>query len=121
VEGYRYNSCCGKTICSGCIHAVALRDDEEKCPFCRTPAPITDEELIKRNEKRIEAKDAMAIYGLGCVYSEGKLGLRQNYAKALELFHRAAELGHHIITLVLLILMVEECKKTLKRLGTTGR
>jgi len=93
--GRGYYSCCGKTICSGCIHAVALRDDEEKCPFCRTPAPTTDEELIKRNEKRIEAKDAMAIYGLGCVYSEGKLGLRQNYAKALELFHRAAELGHY--------------------------
>ena len=93
--GRGYYSCCGKTICSGCIHAVALRDDEEKCPFCRTPAPTTDEEIIERSMKRMDADDPDAIYGLGCVYSEGKLGLRQSYAKALELWHRAAELGHY--------------------------
>ena len=93
--GRGYYSCCGKTICSGCIHAVALRDDEKKCPFCRLPAHTTDEELIKRNEKRIEAKDTMAIYGLGCIYSEGRYGFTQDDSKALELWHRAAELGHY--------------------------
>jgi len=91
--GRGYYTCCGKTICSGCIHAVHMVDDEEKCPFCRTPAP-DDEENIRRLKKRIELGDDVAIYGLGCYYSNRKYGLHQNYAKALELWHRAAEMGN---------------------------
>ena len=91
--GRGYYSCCGKTICSGCIHAVALRDDEEKCPFCRTPAP-DDEENIQRLKKRVELDDYVAVYGLGSYYAEGLYGFHQNYAKALELWHRAAEMGN---------------------------
>jgi TPR repeat protein len=95
--GISYNSCCGKTMCSGCIHAVAVRDiDEQKCPFCRTPAPTTNKEAMGRLEKRIEAGDAVAIYGLGCCYANGSRGLPQNRAKALELWHQATELGNAI-------------------------
>ena len=35
----------------------------------------------------------MAIYNLGVYYSDGLYGFPQDYTKALELFHRAAEHG----------------------------
>ena len=41
----------------------------------------------------MEVGDAQAIQNLGCDYREGKSGFTQDYEKALELFHRAAELG----------------------------
>ena len=97
IDGNRveYSACCGKTICSGCIHAVEKRDGGVGlCPFCRTPAP-TSEELIEQHKKRIEAAgDAEAMYGLGCSYADGSDGLTQDFAKALELWHQAGELGN---------------------------
>ena len=92
--GAKYYSCCGKEICSGCVLAVAFRDfDEQKCPFCRTPTPDSEEEAIAINKKRVEAGDAEAIFNLGSFYSEGACGLSQDYAKALELWHQAGEIG----------------------------
>ena len=92
--GYKYKMCCGKLICSGCTHAVGKRDGGVGlCPFCRTPTPAS-EELLKQIRKRIEAGDAHAMYDLGCFYFNGLHGLPQDYAKALELWHRAAELGN---------------------------
>ena len=43
-SGRRYKTCCGKTICSGCIHAPLYDTygnevDNQKCPFCRVPTP----------------------------------------------------------------------------------
>ena len=94
-SGSKYNSCCGKRICSGCIIACANRDkNEQKCPFCRTPAPISDEEQIKRAGKRMELGDANVIYNLGCCYYDGMYGLPQDHSKALELWHNAGELGN---------------------------
>ena len=76
------------------MHAVAIRDrKEQKCPFCRTPAP-TPKEAAEQNKKRMEIGDAVAIYSLGCNYSNGLHGLPQDHAKALELYHRAGELGY---------------------------
>ena len=63
------------------------------CPFCRTPAP-TDEENVGRLSKRVEKDDSRAINNLGCYYYEGMNGLPQDRDKALELWHRAAELGN---------------------------
>jgi TPR repeat protein len=92
--GRKYKSCCGKTICSGCIHAVAKRDGGVGlCPFCRTPTP-TSEEIVEQIKKRMEIGDAEAIYEMGICYSNGSRGLPQNLAKALELWHRAGELGN---------------------------
>ena len=93
ATGYKYKSCCGKRICSGCIHAVKIRDaGVGLCPFCRTPTPTSDE-MIEQYKKRIEAGDAEAMNGLGCWYFEGDYGLPQDHVKALELWHQAAELG----------------------------
>ena len=91
--GRKYKSCCGKIICSGCIHAVQMRDGGKGlCPFCRTPTPY-QEELVEQYKKRMEVDDAEGIRNLGGCYSDGEFGLPQDHAKALELWHQAAELG----------------------------
>ena len=97
--GYRYRTCCGKVICSGCIHSPVYDGqgnevDNEKCPFCRLPTPNTDEEAKERLKKRVEAEDPNAIFNLGCYYRDGKYGLPQDNNKSLELWHQAAKLGH---------------------------
>ena len=92
--GSKWKSCCGKVICSGCIHAVEVRDGGVGlCPFCRTPTP-TSVEIVEQYKKRIEAGDIQAIYEMGCCYYHGRYGLPQNRAKALKLWHQAAELCH---------------------------
>lgn len=92
-SGRRYENCCGKTICSGCIHEVAKLTEDQTCAFCRAPAAFSNEVLIRRLMKRIEVNDAEATHHLGCFYYVGSHGLQRNYAKALDLSHRASELG----------------------------
>ena len=97
-SGSRYYSCCGKVICSGCSYAPVYDEqgnevDNEKCPFCRTPNCTSDEEAIERYERRMQANDAEAIHNLGDHYARGMIGY-PDYAKALEFWHRAAELGY---------------------------
>lgn len=99
IKGSKYMACCGKEICNGCIHAPVYDNQgniiaEEKCPFCRTPRPNSEDELIERLTKRMKANDAKAMYNLGCCYSKGSRGKLQDIKKALELFYQAAELGH---------------------------
>ena len=65
--GSKYVSCCGKMICSGCIHAVNKMKGGAKCPFCRVTLPRSDEELNERIMKRVEMDDAEAMYTLGCL------------------------------------------------------
>ena len=54
-------SCCSKRICNGCNLADKLRQLEgsmdETCPFCRKPAPSTDEVINELLMKRVEAND----------------------------------------------------------------
>ena len=56
-------------------------------------SPCHEQEIVKRNEKRIEMNDPIAMKGIGCMYRDGDCGLPQDYAKALEFWHRAGELG----------------------------
>ena len=44
--GWKYKTCCGKVICSGCCYAPLYDNqgnevDNKKCPFCRVPTPTT--------------------------------------------------------------------------------
>jgi len=92
-SGSKYMSCCGKEICSGC----QKRAGGSLCPFCRTPAPKAEEQIVivTRNKKRmIEKDDAYAIHNMGSYYHDGSYGMQQNRAKALELWHRSGELGY---------------------------
>ena len=95
--GWKYHTCCGKIICSGCIYAPVYDNNgnkvKKKCPFCRALAPKTDEEVIQLTRKRVGVGDAQAIYYLGCDYDAGRYGLPQDSGKALELWHQAGELG----------------------------
>ena len=95
--GKRYRSCCGKVVCSGCIHAPVYDNNgnkvKKKCPFCRAPTPAP-EEGIKRAEKRMEMGDAQAITNLAGYFFKGIKGFPQDTDKALELWHQAAELGN---------------------------
>jgi len=95
-SGQLYMACCGKLICSGCIHAADVRDKKRAslCPFCRTPPPASRREMINRYTKRMELNDPIAMSCLGGFYTDGSNGLPQNYAKALKLYHQAVELGH---------------------------
>jgi hypothetical protein len=93
-----YQSCCGKMLCCGCVyaHEAAAADTvKEKCVFCRSEASSSHEEHIERMKKRVEADDAEAMFNLGANYQLGMIGLRQDHAKALELYHKSAKLGHH--------------------------
>ena len=98
-SGRRYMSCCGNTICVGCFHADVYDNlgnviADEKCPFCRTPVPTTDKEIIERLKKRMEVDDAYAFGMMGSYYDRGECGVPQDSAKALELYHRAGKFGY---------------------------
>jgi TPR repeat protein len=100
IEGNQcmYQSCCGKMLCGGCVHAysVATADTHRlKCIFCRTEGSTSNEVQVERMKKRVEADDAQAMFNLGGFYQYGIIGLRQDHAKALELFHKSARLGNH--------------------------
>ena len=99
-SGRTYMTCCGKIICSGCCRADVYDNlgniiADEKCPFCRTPPPSSDEEIIERLKKRLEVDDAYAFGMMGSHYDRGEYGLPQDSAKAFELYHRAGKFGYN--------------------------
>jgi TPR repeat protein len=79
-------------LCYGCIYAAYEADNRCLCPFCRT-AETTSEEDMERLKKRVDGGDAVAICQLGSYYLRGEMGLPQDHGKAVELWHRAGELG----------------------------
>ena len=91
--GSKYQTCCGKMICSGCIHAVAKMGGHPLCSFCRTPNPKTNEVADTREKKRMGLDDPIAIRNLGVYHREGLFGFSQDYEKAFKLLVRASELG----------------------------
>ena len=65
------------------------------CPFCRTPLPTSDDAVqMKMVMKRVEIGDVVAIHNLAGHYSDGIGGFPLDRKKALELWHRAAELDY---------------------------
>jgi len=82
--GYRYQSCCGKVICNGCVYAPVYDNqgnkvDNKKCAFCRIPTPYSEKEAIKRMKERVEANDPNAIFNLAIDYDNGTCGCSQDY------------------------------------------
>ncbi|KAL7540101.1 hypothetical protein ACHAXR_009879 [Thalassiosira sp. AJA248-18] len=86
-----YKSCCGNTVCLGCVYEIAR--ELSICPFCRVPGAVSDEEEISRCKKRLEANDVNAFFVLGSRYFAGTYGLPQEPKKGLELWLRAVEIG----------------------------
>jgi len=89
-----YYSCCGKTICEGCLYSIGKSGNDDKCPFCNSDrGNKTLEERVEEMMKRVGANDAASIYMLADSYYQGLNGFQQDQAKAMELYGRAAELG----------------------------
>ena len=90
-----FESCCGKLICGGCIYSMAETGGKNMmlCPFCKTPNEISGDEEVKRLTKLMEMGNADAFGQLGLYYHRGSCGLRQDMAKANELWLKAGQLG----------------------------
>jgi TPR repeat protein len=89
----RYYTCCGKSICVGCDYSFAKSGNIGACPFCNSNQDKTEEEQVEELTKRVAVNDAASIFLLAGYYYQGRLGLQQDHARAMELFTRAAKLG----------------------------
>ena len=88
----QYYSCCGKSICGGCIYSFGKSGNDDYCPFCKAEISAVDEK-VEELTKRVEANDAGATCLLGSYYSHGQIGLQQDLVKGVKLWTQAAELG----------------------------
>jgi len=109
----RYTDCCSTLFCNGCdlenrrvVDATNVkRKEKEKrtrtkvimmeqtCAFCREPLTTSIEEMMLRAEKRMEVNDPLGYKHAADFFRTGARGLQADALKALELYHRAAELG----------------------------
>ena len=104
-------SCCGKRICRACNCEIVrvlgvknakraekkLKPLECLCPFCREPVMAkSDDDMIRRYEKRVERGDSYAMHSLAGYYRDGRYGLAKDLRKSSDLVRRAADLGHVI-------------------------
>ena len=106
-----FESCCGKVMCNGCIHAMTLEEYRRRlaaaggqrlasqtiafdCAFCRSPNANSPEEHNLRMTRLVEKDNADAICRLADDYKDGTNGNTQSWAKARELWQRAGELGN---------------------------
>jgi hypothetical protein len=91
----QFYSCCGKSICKGCVYSFIDSGNIVKCPFCNSErGGLTADERFEEVMKRVGANDAGAIHVLGTYYYSGLGGLQQDRTRGMELYARAAELGH---------------------------
>ena len=88
-----FMACCGKSICIGCLYAMAMSEGKDLCAFCRTPPSYSDEKEIKRLKKLMDKGNAGAFTSLGGCYTFGGHGLPQDMAKANELYLKGGQLG----------------------------
>ena len=89
-----FYSCCGKTICKGCVYSSRKSGNHDKCPFCKSDrSGKTDEVVVEEIMTRAETNDADSIYVLAQHYRDGEGGLQQDRSKTMELLARASELG----------------------------
>ena len=94
-ETATFYSCCGKSICVGCIYAMDETGGENMklCPFCKAPPSRSPDDEVERLNKLMAKGNADAFYQLGGDYTQGISGLPQDRAKAIELWLKAGELG----------------------------
>jgi TPR repeat protein len=93
LETEHYYSCCGKSICGGCVYSCIKSGNIGTCPFCKSEMDKTDGGRVGEFMKRVEANDAGSIHQIGLYYYHGDLGLLQDREKGVELWKQAAELG----------------------------
>ena len=88
----RFMECCSKYICNGCDLANQKREIEagleHRCPYCREPAPKSQEEINKRTMNRIKKNCPVAMQQMGQKRRE-----EGDYKSALKYYTKAAQLG----------------------------
>ena len=87
-----FNACCMKRVCNGCSFAARAREMYD-CPFCRTPRPDNNADVLAMIQARVSKKDHEAINFLAGQYYYGGRGLQKDMVRAFELYNEAAELG----------------------------
>ena len=97
VDGEDCGQCtaCGQMYCGGCKANVGAT---LKCPTCRAPLRVSDEEIFRRLWKLVYDRSPgrhtpVAQCILGSMYREGK-GVKQDYKEAIMLYRKAAEQGY---------------------------
>jgi hypothetical protein len=78
-ETAHFYSCCGKSVCRGCIYSFNESGNTGKCPFCKSDQiGETDLDRIEELKKRMEVNDAGAIYicWLSIIVNENKFVAR---------------------------------------------
>ncbi|EJK43936.1 hypothetical protein THAOC_37571 [Thalassiosira oceanica] len=93
TEHSKFESCCMKQVCDGCILASNQRGLGDTCAFCRAPTPDSDAAKLALVQKRVDAKDPKATEILAEVYYHGDWGLKIDTQRANELWTEAARLG----------------------------
>lgn len=89
-----FQDCCGKTLCGGCVFADSLNSQPPyPCAFCRAPMSISDEDVVKRVNKLVDAKNRDAYRILARCYLHGIKGIPQDFEKAVELLIHGGKLG----------------------------
>ena len=96
-----FQSCCGKSICCGCIHAQrkeGIRSGKAEehagaCSFCREPHPDTEEIAVTRLKSCMAKNNAQAIHCFASCYMRGEMGFPRDRVKGRELLLKAGELG----------------------------
>jgi len=92
-----FEICCGKNICQGCCFKKTLTDmknnvprNKWKCAFCCQQHP---KNIVKALKKLMKKNEPEAFMAMARAYKKGEITL-QSDTKALEMYIRAAELGH---------------------------
>lgn len=98
LEGNKISlrACCGKTLCLGCIWAVAQEGADSNtcpCPFCRSEPYKSNDEYLQMLKTLIKNKHTLALGQLGTHYYEGSVGLTRDRDKAFKLWSEAGEAG----------------------------
>ena len=90
-----YYTCCGKSICRGCIYSFFQSGNQDKCPHCNAErrTRLDEENNVKEMMKRVEANDSGAMCELAQYYYHGRGGLIHDQERGIELLTRAAKLG----------------------------
>lgn len=97
-----YLTCCGKTICCGCMMSRDIVDMKEptengrSCPFCRRK-PGGDP--VEKNMKLAKAGYCMSMFVLGNYYFDGLVGLKEDKREALKWYHKAMDAGSAVAAL----------------------
>ena len=96
-----FMSCCGKSICNGCIYKHMMNNrmnkipaHEQKCAFCCQPTNRrTAKDGNKSLKKLMKNNVPEAFIQRGKQYKTG-IDMFQSDTKSMEMYIRAAELGH---------------------------